>query len=50
LGAGALQLLLGQQLVDAPALPADAAPPALSEMVPELIVRASSAARGTPGQ
>ena len=49
LGARALRLLLGQQLVDAPAPPADAAPPALSEMVPELIVRASSAPRSTPG-
>lgn len=50
LGARALQLLLGQQLVDAPAPPAEAAPPAFSQMVPELIVRASSAARGTPGR
>ncbi|AOL21326.1 LacI family transcriptional regulator [Xanthomonas phaseoli pv. phaseoli] len=49
LGARALQLLLGQQLVDAPAPPAEAAPPAFSQMVPELIVRASSAARGTAG-
>ncbi|KAB7762927.1 LacI family DNA-binding transcriptional regulator [Xanthomonas maliensis] len=48
LGARALQLLLAQQLPDAPPPPPDAAPPAFSEMVPELIVRASSASRSVP--
>lgn len=49
LGARAVQLLLGQQLLDAPAPPTDAAASMFSEIVPELIVRASTAARGTPG-